>query len=132
MCLYAVSGIFKATQDIKVFKVINKKGVSPHQNFKYVAGKVNRLPKGQSLKLKRNSFYHDRGGRTVDQGFHACLSYAAAKKIRNVNEIIVRGVIPKGSEVILGEKGQIVASALMLPVEAFGIGFLKLRRTDAY
>lgn len=113
MCLYTKATAPKiAKKDITVYKKVYLDGsgalVSPYMSMPYKFNKRYKL--GRSLAILGGSVY---------EGFHAYSN----KKVGFVNlehfrYLLVKAIIPKGSEFVKGEWGEIVSNQFILRNEA--------------
>ena len=92
-----------AKRDIVVYKWLEQGNMSPFRGFHFT---VNRLYKIKSLRIStyKSCEYHVGD---VSRGFHAY-----TKRIKN--RITCKGLIPKGSEYVLGVGNQIVSNQFIL------------------
>lgn len=112
-----------ATKDIVVYKRLkrykkwaNKNGKgyiyeSPYQRFKYNLGyeyNVQRFQIFESCIDNKLRIY---------QGLHSYTNYETARNRKNINEVIVKCIIPKGSKYFLGIHNDIVSDKLILVKE---------------
>lgn len=119
MCLYVLKEMPKkliTTQHYVVYKRLRlclhngKPAYQPpyYCNFIYEPGKLNKI----------NTLHSHKGWATypdfVERGFHAYRNKAVAKSRRFWNESIKPCIVPAGSEVFYGERGEVVSNKLIV------------------
>lgn len=117
-----------ARKDITTYKVVEKvkKRIyfSPYYDFQYKLGKKNKRIELKpqyaytvsSLKTENLHFYE------IYKGYHAyrklkIAKYAKEKMNFANNPVILKGIIPKGEQYLTNDKGEIVASNIILTEE---------------
>lgn len=107
MCLYAISDIQIATEDIEVYKIIIKENNrSMFRHFQYTP----------FTSYYSNDLYFSKNG-TIHEGFHAFTNYLFARDFGGMELYtgyykIVKFVIPKGAQYVNGARYEIVSSRI--------------------
>lgn len=108
-----------ATRDIVVYKILRRadssSGLSPYQYTRYDFGKKYTTSKlvNHKLTATRSGW----GGPTIEEGLHAFHNYDDAVSRTNrmgANARLYYAIIPKGSKLFFGTRGEIVSSALIV------------------
>lgn len=89
-------------------KYIIKKLCSLHRNYIYIPYKNN--PEINMLIAKSKYSYRW----YIDKGYHSYNTLDKAKEEKNLNEVIVKCIIPKGSEYYINEYEEIVSSNIIV------------------
>lgn len=103
-----------ATRDIVVYKVLRNcgdvSGVSPYQSARWVWGKrVNVIFESEAV-------FDSYGYATVDVGLHAFYDLESARKRANrvYDGKMCWAIIPKGSKLFFGARGEIVSTSMIV------------------
>lgn len=109
MCLYLESrkqSAIIATEEFKVYKVLQKDNRSEFQNYLY---EPNQLSHRVNLVISNNMF----DGPHIRKGYHSYVSFKVAYTFCPKDHKIVEFTIPKGAKYYLGNYEDIVSNRIM-------------------